>query len=76
MLVTCPEEESLMCSKLMQWNCYELVIHGKAHIGVNNKVLWLHYKEILAHTFLEYLKPKLCKFIFRDSMVQFRQEKY
>jgi hypothetical protein len=39
MLITCPKEESLMCSKLMQWKCYELVIHGKMHVGVDNKVL-------------------------------------
>jgi hypothetical protein len=74
--VTCPEEELSMCSQLMQWECYELVIYGKMCTGVDNKVLRLQYKETSTYTFLEYWKPRLQKFIFHNYVAQFQWKQY
>jgi hypothetical protein len=41
MLMTCPIKEDKCLSKLMEWKCYELMVHGKIEVGMENKVLKL-----------------------------------
>jgi len=36
MLMTCPMEENNTSTSLMQWKCYEFVIHGKTRVGKDN----------------------------------------
>ncbi len=73
MFITCPEEESMLCLKLMQWQCYELVVHGKTQVGENCKMLRLQYKETTTKCFLDYLKPKLSNFIIRNYVACFQR---
>ncbi len=58
-LLTYFVEEDATCSQLMQWECYELVLHGMTRFGKDNKVLWLQYKKTRLIKFLQYLRPKL-----------------
>jgi hypothetical protein len=41
MLMICPVEKNVICSKLMQWKSYELVIYGKIKARKDNKFLRL-----------------------------------
>jgi hypothetical protein len=41
MLMTCPIEKDIGNEKLMNWKCYEKVVHGKTRVGAENKVLML-----------------------------------
>jgi hypothetical protein len=41
MLMTFPIEEDKTLSKMMEWKCYELMVHGKIDVGMENKVLKL-----------------------------------
>lgn len=60
----------------MQWKCYELVVHGKTWAGEDCKVLQLEYKETTKKCFLDYLKPKLSKFILHNYVAHFQKEQY
>lgn len=76
MLITCPLEEGINSTRLMQWKCYEKVIHGKTRAGKDNKVLRLQYKETTAKVFLEYMRPKFRKFIVHNYFARFQDEQY
>jgi hypothetical protein len=41
MLMTCPIEEDKTLLKMMEWKCYELVVHDKIKVKMKNKVLKL-----------------------------------
>ncbi len=71
MLITCLNENDQRIDKMMSWKCYEKVIHGKARASLDNKVLRLQHKDITTHVFLSYLKPRLQKFITKNSVVHF-----
>jgi hypothetical protein len=45
--------------KMVSWKCYEKMIHGKTRASLDNMVLKLQYKEITAHVFLSYSRPRL-----------------
>jgi hypothetical protein len=68
-------EEDNISIKLMQLKCYELVIHAKMKAR-KDKVLILYYKETTLNFFLDYLWPKLKKFIVHNYVVCFKKMKY
>jgi hypothetical protein len=76
MLLIYPIEEDITCSQLMQWKCYELMLHGKTRSGKDNKVLQLQYKETKPMKFLQYLRPTLHKFIVHNYVARFQEEQY
>jgi hypothetical protein len=76
MLFICPLKEDANLTSLMQWNCYQKVLHGKTHVGKDNFVLHLQYKELIAKVFLDYLQPRLKKFIYHNYVYHFQDEQY
>jgi hypothetical protein len=76
MLFICPLEEDANLMSFMQWKCYQKVLHGKTHVGKNNFVLRLQYKELIAKVFLDYLRPRLKKFIYYNYVYHFQDEQY
>lgn len=69
--MTCPIEED-NTTRLMQWKCYELVIHGKTRIGSCGCSI----KKTHQGVFLVYLRPKQRKFIVHDYVARFQEEQY
>ncbi len=61
--MTCFAEDDKHIVLHMQWKCCELVVHGQTRAGKYNKVLRLQYKETIAKVFLDYLHPKLKRFV-------------
>ncbi len=76
MLLTCTLKEDANSTSLMQWKCYQKVLHGKTHAGKNNFVLHLQYKELTTKVFLDYLQPRLKKFIYHNYVYHFQDEQY
>ncbi len=75
MLMTSLVEEDNISTRLMQWKCYELVIHAKMRAR-KDKVLILQYKETTLICFLDYLRPKLKKFIVHNYVAYFKEMQY
>jgi hypothetical protein len=61
---------------LMQWKCYQTVLHGKTCAGKDNFVLCLQYKESTTKAFLDYLWPEFKKFIYHNYVYHFQNEQY
>jgi hypothetical protein len=76
MLMTCPFEEDKYHALCMQWKCYELVVHGKTQVGKDNKIVQLQYKETATKLFLDYLRPKLKRFVIHNYVSKFQEEQY
>jgi hypothetical protein len=76
MLMTCPFKEDKHLALHMQWKCYELMVHGKTRVGKDNKVLQLRYKETTTKMFLDYLRPKLKRFVLHNYVFKFQEEQY
>jgi hypothetical protein len=60
----------------MQWKCYELIVNGKTWAREDCKLLQLQYNESTTKCFLDYLKPKLSKFILHKYVAHFQKEQY
>jgi hypothetical protein len=52
------------------------MVHGKTRAGEDNKVLRLQYKETWAKVFLDYLRPKLKRFVLHNYVSKFQEEQY
>jgi hypothetical protein len=76
MLFTCPLKEDANSTSLMQWKCYQKVLHGQTCASKNNFVLCLQYKESIAKVLLDYLQPRLKKFIYHNYVYHFQDEQY
>jgi hypothetical protein len=76
MFFTCPLKEDTNSTSLMKWKCYQKVLHGKTRVGKNNFVLCLQYKESIAKVFLDYLRPRVKKFIYHNYVYHFQDEQY
>lgn len=57
----------------MQWKCYEKIIYGNICSGEDNKDLRLQYKETTVNKFLEYLLPRLEKFVVHNFVARFKK---
>ena len=76
MLMTCLMELSHKSNKLVQWNCYQKVAVGKTKGGRDYKVLWLQHKPTLTWQYLQYMRPRLTRFITHNFIVQWQTKQY
>ncbi len=75
-ILACPLEEDANSTSLMQWKCNQKVLYGKIHASKDNFVLHLQYKESIAKVLLDYLQPRLKKFIYHNYVYHLQDEQY